>query len=451
MKNTKLKIRDIAAYGVGDAALNIFFTGLNLYLLFYYTDVLGIAPATAGFMIMGPLFWDAVTDPAMSWIASRTQTKYGRYRPYLLIGAPLMSISFVLMFLAPIMFPGAVILASVLAHLLFRTMYTVVSIPYAAMMAAITSDSQERSSLASARMFAAVMGGFTAAILTEKLAGSLGGGDLKMGFFKVSLIYAVIATVIITFTFLTSKERVALPKSSKAITATDTFEFIKRNRAFWILFGAIFLGSAGMTISSKTLIYYVKYYVGDPDSVSLVLFLGLLSVAVSIPVWTIVSRYLSKRQVWLTSGSISLVALTTMLIVAPDTLLTLTLIHIVNSFALGGFVITFWAMLPDTVEYGQWRSGVRDEAVVFGVNQFCLKAASGIGVGLLGILLGAIGYIANQTQTEQTLEGIKYLAFMTPLLTTFGAMIFIWFYPIDKPFHKRLLRVIERREVKQAG
>ena len=172
-------IRRSAAYGIGDFGFNLFFTGLNLYLLFYYTDVLGIRPQIAGLIFMAPVIWDAVTDPVMGCIATRTRTKIGRYRPYILFGAPLMALSFVMMFAAPLWFPSAVILSSAFAHIVFRTFYTVVNVPYSALSAAISRDGRVRSKLAAARMVAGVVAGLLAAALTFRLAAWFGVGDLK--------------------------------------------------------------------------------------------------------------------------------------------------------------------------------------------------------------------------------------------------------------------------------
>lgn len=119
----------IAGYGFGDFGFNLYATGLNLYLLYYYTDVLGIAPAVAGLIFMIPVIWDGISDPLMGWIATRTSSQLGKFRPYILFGAPFVGLSFVGMFAAPVWFPDQVVAASLISHLLFRTLYTVASVP----------------------------------------------------------------------------------------------------------------------------------------------------------------------------------------------------------------------------------------------------------------------------------------------------------------------------------
>jgi GPH family glycoside/pentoside/hexuronide:cation symporter len=258
-------------YGIGDFGFNLFYTGLNLYLLFYYTDVLGINPATAGLIFMLPVIWDAVTDPIMGIIASRTRTRWGPYRPYILFGGPAMALSFVAMFAAPLIFSGAVVVASLVSHLVFRTCYTVVSIPYSSMTAAMTRDSGERSTIAGTRMVFAVGGGILTAFLTMSLAKSLGAGDLKAGFVQVSILYALIGTGLMLVVFkATGQNGLAIPTGATTaghLQLAKSIRFVQSNAAFWILFAAVFVGAFGSSVGSKALVYYVSYVMAAPEQV----------------------------------------------------------------------------------------------------------------------------------------------------------------------------------------
>lgn len=435
----------MAAYGVGDIAINLFYTGLSLYLLRYYTDVLEIPPAIAGIAFMIPLVWDGVTDPLMGWIASRTRTRFGRYRPYLLFASPLMALSFVMMFAAPLVFPSAVLVSSVIAHIVFRTFYTMVAVPYGAMTAALTADSQERGYLTGIRMIAAVLGGVLTAALTIELASAFGGDNLIKGYAQVGALYAVIGTLILWVTFGASRERVALPDSGARFSLSDTYRFLARNRAFLILFFAVLFGSIGSAIGGKALLYYVQYYADSPGDVSRVVTLAFLAAGVSLPFWIFLSTRLSKRALWLTSATGTLILQAVLFVFAPTEIGSLTALVAINAFFLGAYGFVSFSMLPDTVEYGEWRSGVRDESIVFGLHQLALKIASGLGVGLLGLALGAIGYVANTQQSQETLEGIKVLSFLVPAGFTLISVSLIYFYPIDRVLHSRLLRAIEWR------
>ena len=293
--------RTIIGYGAGDFGFNLYFTGLNLYLLYYYTDVLGIDPATAGVIFMILVIWDGISDPLMGWLATRTRTRFGRFRPYILFGAPFMGASFVAMFAAPVWFPNHVFAASLIAHLLFRTLYTVASVPYSSLAATLTHDSQERGTMAGVRMFAAMAGGLLTAATMLKLATFFGGGNIRDGFVSVSLLYACLATVMMAVIFYSTSE-VKIGADQPRLTTRQTLLFLKRNHAFWILSAASFIGIIGASMGSKAFVYSINYYAGHPDAVSEIMAFGIAGAGIAIPLWTLAARRLAKRQVWMISG-----------------------------------------------------------------------------------------------------------------------------------------------------
>lgn len=436
----------IAAFGFGDFGFNLFYTGLNLYLLFYYTDVLGIAPGTAGLIFMLPVIWDAVTDPLMGVIASRTRTRWGKYRPYILFGGPVMALSFVGMFAAPLFFPGAVVAACLISHILFRTAYTVVSIPYSALMAAMTNDGDERASLAGARMVCAVAGGVLTAYGTLRLAQSIGDDDLATGFVWTAVIFACLATVIMGVLFATTRETAGLGSPVKRLGWRDTMRYLQSNSAFWIVFAAVFCGALGSSIGSKALVYYVTYAAGGEDGVAPLLSASLLVTGLSVPLWALAARRWSKRDLWVIGGSGSALCQGLLLLLAPSDYTLLFVIVCISGFFNAAFITMFWAMLPDTVEFGQWRTGIRDEGIVFGLNQLALKAASGIGVGMLGIILGWIGYQAGVAQTADTIEDLRWLSFGIPCLAAIITVLIVSRSPLTRERHDLLVRYLKRRE-----
>ena len=435
----------IAGYGLGDIGFNLFYTGLNLFLLKYYTDVLGIAPWLAGFIFMLPLFWDAITDPLMGWISTRTRSRFGSYRVYLLFGTPLMCFSFVMMFAAPVIFPAYVVTASVAAHVLFRTVYTVVNVPYTALSASMTQDTNTRSALAAVRMFSALIGGLIAGALTVELAMAFGDGDLRRGYIITTSIYAAAAFVLVMLAFIASFERPRDPAIRSEISFAETRRFLARNRAFWILMVAVFLPGIFSSIGGKSTLYYVTYNVGDERLYGPLLFASLLTGIVSVPVWMMLARHLSKRAAWMIAAFGTAAVQFSLFILAPTRFDALLPFMIASGAFLIGPPIMMWAMLPDTVEYGEWRSGVRDEAIGFGLMQFAVKAASGLGVGLLGLYLSAIGYAANETQTPEALYGIRAASFLAPAIGAAIGGFCIAFYPISAALHARLRRVISWR------
>jgi len=437
-----LRKTTIAAYGLGDLGFNLLYTTLSLFLLIYYTNVLNIPPATAGLMAAGPVLWDALTDPVMGLIASRTRTRMGRYRPYMLIGAPLCGLSFVAMFAAPVLFPSSVIAVSVAAHLLFRTLYTVVNVPYTAMTVVLTGRSDERGLLAASRMVCAILAGLCAAIMMFPAADIFGNGDLERGFVWVSMLYAGMATIFMLVVVFTTSETTASIGSEPPLKLTDTLRFLRRNTAFWVLAAAIFLESIGSTIGLNAINYYVTDYVGADGQQGLVLFPLLVGIGVAIPVWTYVANATSKARAWILSGIPGILVGIVLVALAPTDLTMLAGLMFAKGFFAGAGPVLLWSMVPDTVEFGEWRSGVRDEAIGFGLIQLSLKSASSLAALLLGVILATIGYVSPEVRgaplAVDTLEGIRFSAFLVPLALSVLGLVAISQYRLDFTLHDRI-------------
>ncbi|MEM9571359.1 MAG: glycoside-pentoside-hexuronide (GPH):cation symporter [Pseudomonadota bacterium] len=445
MAAKKLTYFRMAGFGMGAVGFNLFYSGLNLYLLFYYTDVVGMRPAIAGLIFMLPVLWDAITDPIMGGIASRTRTRFGSFRPYILLGAPVMSLCFVFMFAAPLLFPGAIVAACAISHIMFRTAFTVVAIPHGSLLAVMTYDSKERSRLAGFRTLFGLAGGLLTAAITLELARYYGGEDLKLGFLYMAITFAIASTLIMALVFLVTFENPLPHGTRRRPTVAQSWKFLSRNTPFWILFTGILAASVGNSIGTKTMVYYVSYNAGAPGSVSLVLTLGLLAAGLAVPFWTFMFSHIKKRTVWLLGTGGFFINSLILYVLAPTDVSTLIGFRLVDGVCLSAVIVAFWAMTPDTVEYGEWKSGDRDEGILFGINEFALKAATGIGVGVLGFALGAIGYSAQGEQSATALEGIKALAFLFPMLAYAFSFTCLYFYPIDLTLHQRLMAAIAFR------
>ncbi|WP_370224589.1 MULTISPECIES: MFS transporter [Hyphomonas] len=438
--------RAIIGYGAGDFGLNLFYTGLNLYLLFYYTDVAGLNPALAGGIFMVSLLWDAVTDPLMGLIASRTNTRFGRYRPYILFASPLLGASFVLMFAAPVFWPAHAALACLVTHLLFRTIYTIVGVPIAALSAAMTTSGRTRASLAGARMQFATLGAIVTAFLTPLLAGSLGGEDLALGYMLTAILYALVAEVVLLIAFASVREHVEIDAESPDLGAT--LKVLKANTAFWILFAVVVTNTIASTIFTKSIVYYARYVIGEPGAVREALTLYTLAAAAAILAWTQLARLRSKAFTLFCGLAINTIAYLLLYLTGPDGKLAFYALTMLSGIGTSACIVAFWSMLPDTVEYGQWKTGVRDEGIVFGLFQFSQKASSGLGIGAVGLLLSAIGYAANLDQSDDTLHGLRTISFLLPALGAALATLIVRFYPLSAERHAAIVRELEGKTQK---
>ncbi|BBF80127.1 predicted beta-glucoside transporter, GPH family [Asticcacaulis excentricus] len=388
-----------AAYGLGDFACNLYWQSLSLFLLFYYTEVVGLPPATAGLIYLIASVWDGLIDPLIGAAADKTRTRFGAYRPYLLFGGPLLGLSFCLLYYRPPLEGTMLTLCLLGTHLVFRTFYALVNVPYAALSGRITSDPDRRAQLSGFRMFF----GALAAVLVSLITPASGQG----GYFLTAVAFAIVATALFPLVFSVTREpepqTTAPPPALKALIGS-----LLRNRAFWRLnLGALAFAVSG-TVLTKSVLYYFKYQLHDDRSGALALAVMGMAGLVVIPLWTLLARHIGRRGVWIAACCVGLSGLGALRFVPADATITIAFLIVINSGFLGLF-FAFWSLLPDTVDYGERKLQVRADGFVFGVAGMISKIAMGVGAGLFGLGLGHTGYRPNVIQTADTLADIRTL------------------------------------------
>ena len=433
-------------FTVGDYACNLYWQSVSIYLLFFYTDVVGLSAGTAGLIYMIASIFDGMIDPVMGAIADKTRTKHGRYRPYLLWGAVPLGFAFVLLYFKPPLAGVALVTWILVAHLIFRVAYTALSIPYTSLNARITDSSAERSTLAGFRMIFATLAGLTVASTTQPLAASLGGGDVGKGFTLTAVAYALIATAIFPFVYATTREPQDVPgEAAPVIRMSQYWAAVRGNRAFWAVMAGICTGVICTTALGKSVLYYFKYYLNDEAAARTALSLNAAVGLVVIPAWIYVTKRIGKRAAWFTAVIWGIVCLTGFALVdIRDPGLMIGFLLAMQVCGLG-LALTFWSMLPDTVEYGEWRTGLRAESFIFGLGQFFLKAALGLGAGIFGWSLDLVGFHPNVAQTPETLQGMKTIMVALPLAGLVLGGLAMLIYPMKKGVHEDIVGQLAAR------
>lgn len=440
----KLNLKTRLGYGIGDIAICLYWSGVGLYLLYFYTDVVGISPSLAGLIYGIGMFWDAITDPFMGYVAERTRTKWGVYRPYLLFGNVPLALSFVLLFWVP-PFEGTTLFFFLLfANLLHRTCFTLVSVPFSSLTPRITSDSQERTNLTGFRMLGAQTGTNLMALLAFPIIFWVGGENESTGFVVLACIAGLTALAIHAVTFITVKE----PSNDQGIervggSLTEAAKAIGKNRPFWLVFSATLIVGITTIFFGNNLIYYTKYALNLHEHQGTILFTSGIVAFLSIPIWWIISNNIGKKLTWLTSSSITLIALIVFYFYEIETLIELLFLVAFIGFGSGAGGILFWSMLPDTIEYGEVHTGVRSESSLYGFMTFAQKGSIAFAIIILGIVLDFIGFQANEIQSESTIDNMKAIMTLIPCIGVALSLVIIYFYPIDAKMHKDLLRQLQ--------
>ena len=440
----KLNLKTRLGYGIGDIAICLYWSGVGLYLLYFYTDVVGISPSLAGLIYGIGMFWDAITDPFMGYMAERTRTKWGVYRPYLLFGNIPLALSFILLFWVPPLEGGALFFFLLFANLLHRTCFTLVSVPFSSLTPRITSDSQERTNLTGFRMLGAQTGTNLMALLAFPIIFWVGGEDESLGFVVLATIAGLTALGIHAITFLTVKE----PSNDQGIervggSLSEAAKAIGKNGPFWLVFSATLIVGITTIFFGNNLIYYTKYALNLHEHQGTILFTSGIVAFLSIPIWWSISNNIGKKLTWLISSSITLIALLVFYLYEIDTLSELLFLVAFIGFGSGAGGILFWSMLPDTIKYGEVHTGVRSESSLYGFMTFAQKGSIAFAIIILGLVLDFIGFQANEVQSDTTILNMKAIMTLIPSIGVALSLVIIYFYPIDAKMHKDLLRQLK--------
>lgn len=445
MNSETLTNRVRAGYGIGDYAICLYWSGIGLYLLYFYTDLVGISPILAGWIYALGIGWDAITDPFMGYLAERTKTKMGSYRPFIYYGSIPLALSFVLLFWVP-PFEGTVLfLFLILVNLIHRSCFTIVSVPYSSLTARITNDSNERTKLTTARMISASFGTLSMSALAFPLIAYFGGADEAFGFLWLAIISGLIAIALLSVTVYSVREKVDEIVTSNLPNFVSITKTVATNYPFWIVFGCILiLGSTGVMFN-KNLIYFVKYGLELHEYQGLILGVSSGASFLSLPFWAYLALKIGKRETWLISMTIAFIGLLLFFYYPIASLNELLILLALIGVGNGAGGVLFWSMLPDTVEYGEWKSGIRTESSLYGFMTFAQKSSIAVAALILGFLLSGIGFEPNQIQSEETISGMKFMMSWIPICGIIISLVLMYFYPISTKFHGELLQRIKER------
>tara|TARA_B100002019_G_scaffold262803_1_gene250456 strand:- start:14 stop:1024 length:1011 start_codon:yes stop_codon:yes gene_type:complete len=332
-------------------------------------------------------------------------------------------------------------------NLIHRTCFTIVSVPYSSLTARITDDSDERTKLTTARMLFASLGTTTISFLGFPIVFLLGSGEEATGFLVLGLIAGLTAVIILSITVKFVEERPFKFSKKDLPSFRNVFKSVANNYPFWIVFFAILFLISTFLMFNNNLIYFIKYALNLHEYQGLLLGFLNASTFIGIFFWAFLTILLGKKYTWMISMACLFLGFTLFYFYPIKEFIELLIILIFIGFANGATGVLFWSMLPDTIEYGEWKTGIRTESSLYGFMTFAQKGAIAFAAVILGTILTKIGFEPNEIQNEQTLESLKNLMSLIPLIGVFISFVLIYFYPIDREFHKKLIDEINLRKL----
>lgn len=438
----KLPFKEKVGYALGDTASHFVWDMVGFWLMFFYTDIYGISAAAAGTIMLIARFWDMAIDPLIGVLSDRTNTRWGKFRPYILFGAVPYAVLSVLTFTTPNFGEFGKILYAGTTYVLLMTAYAFINLPYSALGAVMSPDTYERAGLNTYRFIAGFVGQFVVTGLALTLAEFFGCGDKAQGFQYTIVLFAFLSLVFFFITFKTTKERVSPPKEQKNSLKGD-FSSLFKNKA-WVILAIVGIISFIMfAIQNAAVAYYFKYYIGNENNVQLFNVVGTVALIVALPLSKPLAKRFGNRNVFIGSSIISGIFFMLIYLPGVDNLVSVYIFNVLAKMAYAPAVPLLWTMIADSADYGEWTTGRRATGLYFSAAVFAQKAGWGIGAALAGWILAISQFVPNAVQTDTAITGIKLLVSVIPGLLYMSCAIFMIFYKIDSKTTEQMKRDLD--------
>lgn len=433
----RLSRREIVGYGLGDMGFNFYWTNVSTFLLIFYTDTFGITAAAAATMLFVVKIANAFTDPMIGAFADRLQTRWGRFRPFLLFVPLPLAVIGVLTYTTPDFGPTGKLVWAYVTYLLLMTVYTSVNLPYGALSAVITGDARERNAVNSARFVAGFAGGTIVTAVSPRLVAAFGAGDPARGWTLTMAFWGLAAAVIFAITFSTTKERVQPAQAAPSSVRQDLAD-LRSNRPWILLFFLALIIMVGITLRMTSAAYYFKYVVNRPELLGSFVPAYLLAAAAGTACTPLLTRFVDKRRLMIGLMLISTALSAAFLFVPADQIALMYALQIALGLALGPKSPLSFAMLADAADYNEWRHGRRATGLTFAASSFAQKLGTAVAVAVIGALFSALGYVPNAAQSNDSQAGIVWLMSVIPAVFTLIAAGLMAFYTLDNPTMARI-------------
>lgn len=437
MNAKPLTRREIVGYGLGDMGFNFYWTNISTFLLIFYTDTFGITAAAAATMLFVVKIFNAFTDPMIGALADRTQTRWGKFRPFLLFMPLPLAVVGVLTYSTPDFGPTGKLAWAYLTYLLLMTLYTSVNLPYSALSGVLSGDAKERNAINASRFVAGFAGGTIVTAASPRLVHWLGGGDNALGWSLTMVFWGLAAAIIFAITFSATTERVQ-PTQAEPSSVRQDLADLRSNRPWILLFFLALIIMGGITLRMTSAAYYFKYVVNRPELLATFVPAYLLAAAAGTACTPLLTRFIDKRRLMIGLMFASTVLSAAFLFVDADQIALMYALQIALGLVLGPKSPLSFSMLADSADYNEWRNGRRATGMTFAASSFAQKLGTAVAVGVIGTLFTTLGYVPNAAQSADSQAGIVWLMSVIPASFTLLAAVIMMFYTLDNPTMARI-------------
>lgn len=442
------------AFGAGDlgpavvAAINGFF--LNAFLI----EVAGIRPEQAALIFLIVKIWDSLNDPFIGTLTDRTNSRWGRRRPWLLFGAGPFALAFFLQWVVPDLDPAGKFWYYLLVALLLDTGFTAVNVPYAAMTPELTDNYDERTTLNSYRFSFSILGGTIAAFVHTIIVGSFEGPAILRGYLISGAIWAIVIILSNLFTFAFTQEKAFGDKKEDNLPFGAGLKIAFRNRPFLFATALYLLSWLAIQFVQNNLVLYVKYWTRAEEQFQWLLLSLQLTAFLFLAIWAKVSERIGRQKVYYWGASVWIVVGVVLYFAPAGQVIWLYILAPLAAIGLSVCYLIPWSLLPDAVDVDELETGRRREGIFYGFFVFLQKLGISVGIAISNLILGAAGYIrpnypgapAATNQPEGVLNALRLFVSLTPSVILLLSFIIVYYYPITREKYATIRQELDKRK-----
>ncbi len=460
----KLSLKEKLGYGFGDLASVLYWQTFMLYFTYFYTDVFLLPASVAATMFLVSRLWDGVNDPLMGIISDRTNTRGGKFRPYLLWLCVPFAFVGVLTFTTPDFSLSGKIIWAYGTFILIMMLYTAINIPYTSLLGVISADSNERTSVSSIKFLFAFAAGIIVSATLLPMTKALGGGNDPKGWQLTFIIYGIAAIAFFLIAFKSTRERVHPPKEQKTTVGRDLKNLVT-NKPWLILLATTITFILFVAVRGSVTVHYFKYvianqtlslpFIGEKtyDFIALASVyntVGQVSAFIGVVLVTWFSRLIGKKKAFVILFIIAIFSTAILYYLTAEQLGLIFFFQITGSMTGGPLSVLIWAMYADTADYGEWKNGTRSTGLIFSASTMSQKFGWAFGAFLALNLMAQLGFKPNETQSAESLRGLLLLFSLIPAGMGVLSILLSIFYPLHEKRVKEISLDLHNRR-KAAG
>lgn len=431
------------SYGIGCFGQNLIYGLMSSYLMIFYTDSFGLAAATVGTLFLIARIWDAVMDPIIGVLVDRVNTKWGKFRPFILIGGVLAGILTMLCFFNPRLGITGKIIYAYVTYIIWGTAYGIMDVPYWSMAPTMSLDPDERTSIISIPRIAAIIGMLLVVVLTIPMVQFFGAGNISKGYFLTAVIFGTACGICAILTFINSKERITIASVKKDEKFIDSVNVIAKNKPLIILLISMMFINIALTLKNTTLTYYFIYDIKNKDLIPIFSLISAVFMLIAMGLVAKVSKKIGKKSTFIGSCATSAI-FNFIMYFYMNNIILIFILNALSMIGIGASLVLITSMEADTIEYAEWKTGKRSESIIFSLGTFTTKLSSALGGALLGYYLTLAGYVPNKVQSLNSVKGINFMMTMAPAIGLVFTVAVIYFYDLTEKRHSEILIEIEK-------